>query len=160
LGPFLNPAGVKRLLIGAANLETAEKLSQVASRLNYEHLLMVVSDEGVDEITLSSETTAFEIKGTEIRKFQIFPKEFGLKGELKDILGGDVSQNAGIIKGILKGEKSLYRDTVLLNSAFALLVSGKIKDAKEGVKIAEDSIDSGNAQKVLESLIEETQRYA
>ncbi len=161
LGPFLNPAGVKRILLGVASLEVAQNLAKVASKLEYESLLMVVSEEGVDEITLSAKTTAFEIKGTKVKKFEISPEELGFeKSELNKILGGDASQNAEIIKGILKGEKGPFRETVVLNSAFGLIVSGKAKDIKEGISMAEKSIDSGNAQRVLDNLTQETKKYA
>lgn len=161
LGPFLNPAGVKRKLLGVPNREIAQKLAQVAKNLGYEHLILISSKDGLDEISLSSQTLGFEVKAEKIQKFTISPSKHNFKKvNLKHILGGEAKDNAEIIKSILNGEKGPKRDIVLLNSAYALLAAGKVKNIKAGVKLAKESIDSGKAMKVLENLIKETQKYA
>ena len=75
------------------------------------------------------------------------------RSELKDLRGGDGEENAEITKKILQGEKGKKRDIVLLNAGAAIYVAGMADSIKEGVKMAEESIDSGKAAKVLENLV-------
>lgn len=161
LGPFANPASVERQLIGVPNIEIAEKLAEVGKTLGYKHLLMVASEDGLDEISISSPSTFFEVQDTVVKKFSIDPTDYGFKKVPKEeVAGGDVEQNAYIIQEILRGMKGPKRDIVVLNSAAALYVAGTAADIKEGVRLAEMSIDSGKAELVLENLVKETQKYA
>lgn len=161
LGPFLNPAGTKKQLLGVPNTKLATKLAKVAQKLNYSHLLLVASEGGMDEITTTGKTKAFEIKGDKVKTYTLSPQKFGLKMvQEKDLEGGDPSENAKIIQKILKGEKGPKRDIVILNSAAAFYVAGKVATIKEGIKMAEQLIDSGAALNVLENLIKETRKYA
>lgn len=161
LGPFANPASVKRQIIGVPNLEVAEKLAKVGKKLSYKHLLIVTSEDGMDEVSTYSKTTILEIKNNLIKKSIIDPKNYGFKKiDKKEILGGTTTENAQIIKDILNRLKNPKRDIVVFNSAFALYVAGIITDIKEGMKLAANSIDSGRAKLVLENLIKETQKYA
>ncbi len=159
LGPFVNPANVKRQLIGVPNKKIAEQLAHVAQDLNYEHLLIVSSTDGLDEISTNSKTYLFEIKNKTMKKSVIDPLKYGYKNNDRgEIKGGDIKENAEHIKKILKGEKGPKRDIVILNSAFALYVAGAAKTIKKGILIAEQSIDSGSAQTVLNSLIKHTHK--
>jgi anthranilate phosphoribosyltransferase len=161
LGPFLNPAQVKRQLVGIPSVSLAEKMANVAAKFGYEHLLIVANERGLDEIGLVGKSQLFEIQGKEIIKKQVDPQKLGFKNySLSKIKGGSIEENAQIIKNILSGEKGAKRDIVILNSAYALFVSGKVNDVIEGIEKAEESIDSGAAEKVLHNLIKETQKYA
>lgn len=161
LGPFLNPAKVKRQLIGVPNKEIAKKLASVAAQLGYEHLMIVTSSSGLDEIDINETTEIFEIKGNKINRLTVDPKKLGFKnissGALK---GGSAQENAQIVQAVLSGEKGAKRDIVILNSTYALMVSGKVTSVEEGIELATNAIDSGAAKRVLENLIKETQKYA
>ena len=159
LGPFTNPAGTLRQLTGVPNEEIAKKLTSVSKQLGYKHLLIVTSEDGMDEVSISSKTQAFEIRGEKVKKFTIDPAKLGIKKAAKSaLLGGNKEENAQIITNILKGEKGPKRDIVVLNSACALFVAGAVKNIKDGIKLAEESIDSGKAQKALENLVRESQK--
>lgn len=161
LGPFLNPAGTKRQILGVPNMKIAQKLSKVAAKLNFIHLLLVTSEDGMDEITTTAKTKIFEIKSSQINSYSISPEKYKFKIARKsDLLGQDASANAAILLSILKGEKGPRRDIVLLNSAAALFVSGKVKNIANGVTLAEKSIDSGSALQTLQKLITESNKYA
>lgn len=161
LGPFLNPAETKRQLLGVPNEKIAKKLSEVAAKLKFDHLMLVTSKDGMDEITTTSETIVFEIKGKKLSSYTITPVQFGLKvATKKDLMGNDSSENASIIQNILKGKQGPQRDIVILNSAAAFYIAGKTKNINHGIKLAEKSIDKGFALDVLEKLIKETQKYA
>lgn len=160
LGPFANPAGTKRQLIGVPDAETAKKMSKVVPLFDYERVLLVASEDGLDEISLSAKTKAFDIKGKTVRSFTIDPKKFGFKVSTgKDVLGGTAEENARIIRDILAGTKGPRRDIVVLNTAFALYAAGIVNTPKDGITLAEKSIDSGEAKKALERLVKETNAF-
>lgn len=160
LGPFLNPAGVRRALIGVPNVTIAKTMAKVATRLGYDRLLLVSSADGMDEISTIGKTYLFDIQKQRVTKQTVSPGKFGLKKAGKKALqGGDAAQNAAIIINILSGRKGPAREVVVLNGAFAMVVSGKAKSVKEGIHLAKESIDSGSAKQVLEKLIEESRRY-
>ena len=161
LGPFLNPARVERQIIGVPTVLLAEKLAQVATKLGYKHLFIVSSDNGMDEIALSGKTTLFEIRGKKISRKIIDPQKLGFKQVSNEkIKGGSVSENARIIRDILSGQQNAKRDIVILNSAYALFVAGRVNTIEDGFRVSEASIDSGAAKNVLNNLIKETQKYA
>lgn len=161
LGPFLNPASTKRQLLGVPNEKIAKKLAEVATKLNFTHLMLVASKDGMDEITTTSKTKVFEVKGHKVRSYILSPQQFGIKQATKTaLMGKDATINANIIKNILKGKTGPQRDIIVLNSAAAFYLSGKIQSIKQGIPLAKESIDSGHAMKVLENLIKETNKYA
>lgn len=155
LGPFLNPGKVKRMLLGVANLELAKKFLEIARKLNFEYLIIVTSDDGMDEISVAGKTTAFELKNGTVKKFIIDPQKLGFKKYSKaELVGGDSKLNSEIARNILSGkEQGAKRDAVILNSAYALLISSKVKNAKEGIKLATEAIDSKKTLQLLEQLI-------
>jgi len=161
LGPFANPASVEKQLIGVPNVEIAEKLAEVGKTLAYKHLLVVTSEDGLDELSISSKTILFEVKDHSVKQSTIDPVNYGLqKIPNGEVLGGSAQQNANFIREILQGKKSSKRDIVIFNSAFAIYVAGVASDIKEGIQLAEKSIDSGKAKLVFENLVKETQKYA
>ncbi|MDO8561336.1 MAG: anthranilate phosphoribosyltransferase [bacterium] len=160
LGPFANPAGTRRQLVGVPNADIAKKMAKAATKLGYTRLLIVTSEDGMDEVSLSAKTRAYEVRGKSLRTFIIDPKKYGFKKSAKrDILGGSAEENAAILREILDGKKGARRDIVVLNAGFALVVAGLARNAREGIQRAEESIDSGKALKVLENLIKETQKF-
>ncbi len=161
LGPFLNPAQTKRQLLGVANIEIAKKLAIVATKLKFTHLIIATSFDGMDEISTTSETKIFDIQGSRSRSYKISPQQFGIKmARKKDLVGGDASENAKIIKDILEGKKGPKSDIVVLNSAASCYLAGRVKNITSGIILARESIDSGSALKILQNLILETQKYA
>ena len=153
LGPMLNPAGVKRLLLGIFAKEYMDTIARVLLRLGAEDVMVVHSEEGLDEITVTGKTYIVRAKNGEIKSSGISPEEAGLqKASIDEIKGGDKKENARIILDILKGKAGSPRDTVLINASAALQVAGRAKDFKEGIEIAKESIDSGKAYRKLEEL--------
>ncbi len=160
LGPLTSPASVKRQLIGMQNKEVAQTLAHAATQLGYDHLCIVTSDDGLDEVSICAPTTVYEVKGSFRRQYRIDPKKYGFRSvNNKELMGGNAQENAMIIKKIFEGKKGAKRDIVLLNSAFLLYIAGAVDTLKQGIQKAQDSIDSGKAKKILTSFIEETQSY-
>ena len=160
-------------LIGVPDVETAKKMSKVVPLFDYERVILVASEDGLDEISLSAKTKAFDIRGTSVKAFTIDPKKLGFKASTrKDILGGTAEENARIIRDILAGGRASKdgarhdfaksgpkRDIVVLNTAFALYAAGIAQTPKDGIALAEKSIDTGAARSALERLIKETNAF-
>ena len=113
----------------------------------------------MDEISASDKTAVCELKDGETRTYELSPEDFGMEISSKeDLVGGDAEENAKITLAILNGEKGPRRNAVLLNSAAGLYVAGKVDSIDEGVKLAEEIIDSGKALNQLLNFIEVTNR--
>jgi anthranilate phosphoribosyltransferase len=161
LGPFLNPSKVTRQLIGVPNIGVAKKMIRVAKHLQYKHLLLVTSTDGMDEISLFAKSYVFSLKNKRLKQFVIDPKQYDFKkATKKDIEEGTLSENAKYIQDIFNGVKNAKRDIVVLNSAAVLYVADKVSHIESGIQLAQQAIDSGAAKKVLHNLIKETQKYA
>ena len=161
LGPLINPAQVKRQIIGVPNTSMAERLAQVGKNLGYEHLLIVTSEDGMDEVSISASTHMYDIKGNSVQEYRLDPQEYGFeKAPLSELVGGTARENAHIIHTILNNTPGPKRDIVVLNSACALYVGGKVKSIQEGIDLSNELLNSRKAKKVLETLIKESQKYA
>jgi anthranilate phosphoribosyltransferase len=159
LGPITNPAGVKRQLIGVFNLETAQLLADVLRQLEADHVLLVHSEDGLDEISLKSKTNVIELKNRKINEYQIDATDFGLHPASNGITGGDATENAEIADQILKGKKGPARDIIVMNAAAGIYVSGKTTNFKEAACLAMDSLDSGAAYGRLEAMREFSRKF-
>ena len=160
MGPMCNPAGVTRQLIGVFDHDVARTMAGILARLGADHVITVHAEDGLDEITLGARTTLFEVKAgdSEPTERVVEPSDFGFtRAGLKELAGGSAEENAVILKGILDGESGARRDIVVLNAAFALLVSGKSDSIDTCLELATRSIDSGAASRRLEHLVETTQ---
>ncbi|MBU0757521.1 MAG: anthranilate phosphoribosyltransferase [Nanoarchaeota archaeon] len=156
LGPLCNPADVKRQVIGTYDTKLTETIAIVLKNAGSEHVLAVHGN-GLDELTLTGNTTITELKNNLIESYEISPDMFGLsKCSLDELKGGTAKENAEIIKDALNGKIGPKRDIVLLNAGAAIYVSGKVNSIKQGIFLAKDSIDSGKALLKLNQLIEES----
>jgi len=152
LGPMTNPAGANAQVMGVYTPDLVEPLANVLNNLGTKHSF-VVHGSGLDELALTGETRVSEITEGRVKNYVISPGDYGLKQcSLEDLRGGDAGANLDILTGILKGDKGPKRDAVLLNAAAAITAGGAAKDIKEGIRIAEDSVDSGKAMKKMEAL--------
>ena len=159
LGPLTNPAGAQYQVLGVYRSELTEVLANVLKNLGSTRAFVVSGNDGLDEITLTSETKVSELKDGKVNTYSIKPEEFGItRCKLFELQGGDPDDNARIIREILKGDKGAKRDVVVLNAAAAIAASGKAKDIAESIKLAEEAIDSGKALEKLERLVEITNK--
>ena len=153
LGPMTSPAGVRRQLLGVFDGALLPVMAQVLRNLGSERVWVVHGEGGLDEVSIAGVTRVSEIDGAADRSFEITPEDAGLeRHELAAIRGGDARRNAEIIEGVLRGDRSGYRDAVVLNAGAALQVQGLAGDLRDGAQRAAAAIDSGKARSVLESL--------
>ncbi len=159
LGPLTNPGNPKRQLLGVYDEYLVAPLAQVLISLGVERGMVVYGQDKLDEISLSAPTTICEFKNGWCRSYVVKPEDFGLRRCAKEELtGGLPAENAEITRAILRGEKGPRRDAVLLNAGAALYIADKAESFEDGVALAAERIDSGAAMRVLETLIEISNR--
>ena len=153
LGPLTNPAGASRQLLGAPSERSAELMAGALARLGTEHAFVVHGSDGLDEVTTTGETLAFEIRGSEVRRLALTPEQFGVaRAKIENLRAGDRAEVLRIARAVLAGEKGAARDIVLVNASVALMAAGRAGDFREGVAVAAESIDGGKAVAKLDAL--------
>jgi anthranilate phosphoribosyltransferase len=159
LGPLTNPAGASAQVSGVYDASFTELMAKALGELGVRRAFVVHGADGLDEISLSGETSVAELRDGVVRSYTVAPEDFGLpRAPLEAIRGGDAKHNAKIIHHVFgrpghAHEHGSHRDIVLANSAAALVAAGRAKDFLEGVRCAAESIDSGAARARLEALI-------
>ena len=161
LGPLSSPAEAPLQLLGVYDESLVEPLAKVLANLGVKRAMVVYGNDRLDEISLSAKTTVCEIENGEFKNYLLDPEELGFElCQPEDVTGGDAQKNAEIARDILKGEKGQKRNIVLLNTAACLYISGKASDMAEGIRIAEELIDSGKAYSKMEEFIKATNEVA
>ncbi len=155
LGPLTNPAGANAQLAGAPSAEAAELMAHALAALGLRHGFVVHGSDGLDEITTTGSTLAFEVREGRVERRELMPGDFGLQlCRPQDLAGGDKARNLEIAHAVLAGERGPCRDIVLANSAAALVAAGQVETLLEGVAVAVVSLDSGAARRKAEALAE------
>lgn len=156
LGPLTNPADVKKSLLGVFDKSFVPKMAEALKINGSKSALVVSSQEGMDEISLSSVTYAAKLENGTIREFEIDPEEYGIKkAPIEAIVGGDATENAKILYDIFDSSATdPQRDIVLLNAAAALMVDGIASDMQQGLEIAKETIAKGKGKAKLKQIVE------
>jgi anthranilate phosphoribosyltransferase len=161
LGPLTNPAGARRQLIGVSDPSYLDTMAGALALLGTEHALLVSSEDGLDELSGSAATTVVEVRGQELRRYSVTPEEVGLaRSPLTEIPGGDPEQNAATARAILAGKSGPARDLAVLNAGAAIYVGAGGDSLEQGVRKAEQAIDSGAALAALDRFVARTQELA
>jgi len=166
LGPLTNPAGASAQIVGVYHASLTELVAQALGELGVQRALVVHGADGLDEISISGETSIAELRDGAVRSYTVAPEDFGLRrAPLEEIRGGDAAHNAEIIHKVLgnasrRHEHGPHRDIALANAAGALVVAGRAADFLDGVRLAAESIDSGAARSKLEALVTFSQSAA
>lgn len=153
LGPLSNPARAEVQVTGTWSETAAEKIAGALARLGLERGYVVHGSDGLGELTVTGPSLVFDVRAGAVTRMTLAPEDFGLpRHPFEALLGGDAERNRAIAEAVLGAERGAPRDIVLMNSALALVASGKAADWKEGVSVAAHSIDSGAANRKLEAL--------
>jgi anthranilate phosphoribosyltransferase len=154
LGPLSNPGRVKRQVIGAAEAGLADRMAEVLMAEGSIHSWVVTGHGHLDEIATSGPTRVVELRDGNISRWELDPTDLGFRlADPTDLVGGGPDENAAILRMILAGEdRGARRDIVVLNAAAGLVVAGAAGDLAAGVEAAGESIDSGSAERVLQSI--------
>lgn len=162
LGPLSNPAGATMQLLGVYDKKLAKPMAQVLANLGVTRGVAVCGEDGLDEITLTGETQVHEIRFGEITSYTITPEQFGLERcPLDELIGGSPEENAQITMDILSGkETGAKRDVVLMNAGMSLYLGIDGITLADGIKMAQEMIDSGKAMEKYKEFCAATQKAA
>lgn len=154
LGPLANPASANLQVMGVYDESLVEPLAKVLSNLGVKRALVVYGQDRLDEISASAETSLCEVKDGTFKSYTISPEQFGLtRCKKEELTGGTPDENAAITKAVLAGGQGARRTAVVLNAGAGLYVAGKADSIEAGVRLAEELIDSGKAEKKLEEFV-------
>lgn len=160
LGPLSNPANAPRQVIGVWHHSLVKPMAEALALLGTENAWVVHGSDGLDELTLAGETHVAEVSKNEVNTFTIEPESFGIKrGSIAHLQVKTPDESAKIVYDILASKRrDEARSLVVLNAAAALFVGGIAKDTMHAARLAEQSIDSGQAQNKLDRLIQATNK--
>ena len=154
LGPLANPARAPNQVIGVFAHEWVEPLAQVLARLGAEHVLVVHSADGLDELSVGDETNVAELHRGEIRKYTVTPEQVGLpRSPLSALVVDSPEQSHQTMLAVLSNQEGPARDVVLLNAGAAIYTAGLANSLGDGVERAREALASGAAMRTLEALI-------
>lgn len=164
LGPMANPAGLKRQLIGVYDRVLCRPVAEVLQRLGSEHVLVVHSEDGLDEISLAADTHVAELKNGAVSEYKLQPELLGFKREsMQDLVVEDVASSLQLITSALAGEKDPRSQRaahlIALNAGAALYVAGVADSIFDGVSIANEVLASGAGHKKMQQLADMTQAF-
>ncbi len=160
LGVLANPARAPRQLLGVWHPSLLEPMAQALVLLGTEKTWVVHGSDGLDEVTLADETFVVEVAGKDVREFRIAPEDFKIpRASINHLKAETAEESAVIIHDVLSSKRrDEARSLVVLNAATALLIGGLAKDPVQAARLAEQAIDSGQAQNKLDRLIQTTNR--
>ena len=155
LGPLTNPANAPNLLVGVYDKTLVAPIASVLKVLGNNHVMVVHSDDGMDEISIAAPTHVAELKDGTVSEYQISPEQFGLAtGNNEDIIVNSVEESLKIMQSVLNNTPGAARDIVVLNAAAAIYVAGLADSLEKGVALATESIANGGAKTKLDELVD------
>ncbi len=162
LGPLTNPAGAARQLIGVSDAAGMVTVASALADLGGRTALVVSSEDGLDEISVSGATLAVELKDGGTHRMTLTPEQFGVDRAAPDALGpGTPDENASVTRSVLEGGgRPAERGVALLNAGAAVYVAGRADSIEAGVAMARDAVDSGAAAATLARFVERTRALA
>lgn len=159
IGPLANPLRVKRQVLGVYSRDLLFPVAKALSILGTERALVVHSSDGLDEISVSAPTRCLLVLDGQIEETEILPQDYQFScSKLEAIRSFSLEENVRIFFRVLRGEEGPERDIVLLNSGAAFFASSKARDIKEGIEMAQDSIDSGKAFSLFSQFLSFTKK--
>lgn len=160
LGPMTNPAGVKRQLIGVYDQALCRPIAEVLGRLGAEHVMVVHSADGLDEISIAAETYVAEYKLGVLSEYSLLPEDFfGRRQTLDGLCVDNAEQSLKLIFSALDGNISKAADLISINAGAALYVAGCVQTINEGVSLAQKAISSGDASRKINQLVALTNSF-
>jgi anthranilate phosphoribosyltransferase len=154
LGPLTNPAGATAHLLGVSDRSYQEIIADALLQLGCARAMVVSADDGIDELSLASQTRVIEVADGGTEEWFVDAAELGLDpAPLEAIHGGEPDENAAVVRSVLGGEPGPARDVSMLNAGAAIYVAGGATDLAEGIRRASEAIDSGAARDVLKRLV-------
>ena len=160
LGPLTNPAAAPNQVIGVFSRKWLNPLAETLKQLGSNHVLVVHSEDGMDEISISTKTFITELKNGEIKNYEISPDNFGIKKHnIAELSVYNINESLTMMKSVLDNNDNAAKAIVSINAGAAIYAAGISDSIKEGIDKALDVIESGAAKKKLEMLIQHSQSF-
>lgn len=154
LGPLTNPAGAPNQLLGVFADELVEPLAKVLNKLGSNHVMVVHSEDGMDEISIGAATNVSELKDGKVTSYSITPEQFGFnKTNISELAVSGAEESLAVINKVLNNEAGPAKDIVKFNSGAAIYVAGLADSLEAGIEKAEEVIASGAAKAKLDELV-------
>jgi anthranilate phosphoribosyltransferase len=164
LGPLTNPAGARRQLIGVSDVRFLETIAGALARLGVDRALVVASEDGLDEISVSAATRVVEVNGEQLSSYTLTPGEVGIDlapaEAIAQLEGGTPQQNAAVTNAILAGEQGAHADLALINAGAAIYAAGVADTLAAGVQAARAAVADGGAARALERYVQASHEHA
>lgn len=155
IGPLVNPVDLDTQFLGVYDKSLLPMLAETLKKLGRRRAMVINGAGGLDEATLAGENHIVFLHEGNVTTYTLRPEDVGLPYyAIEEIRGGDAKRNAEILLQVLNGKIGPHYYTVLLNAGLALFTSGKAESIRDGIRLAEESIQSGEALKRLEKLVE------
>ncbi|MBT3428728.1 MAG: anthranilate phosphoribosyltransferase, partial [Gammaproteobacteria bacterium] len=157
LGPLTNPAGAKRQVMGVFSPRWLRPLAEVLCELGSEHVLLVHSDDGLDEISIAASTQIVEMRNGQYQTYQVKPEDFGMRSSsLEPLRVENSTQSLALVNAALNQQDEAATNIVCLNAGAAIFVAGLSADLHSGVMMAQDVIASGQAAERMQVFVDFT----
>ena len=154
LGPLTNPAKAPNQIMGVFDKNLVEPIANVLKGLNSRHVMVVHSEDGLDEFSIANKTYVAELKDNKISTYTVHPHDFGLEeGSLDSIQAENAEQSLALIHEAFSGKQGVARDIIALNAGAAIYVSGLVNSLEEGITKANQTLSDGSAQDKLDAYI-------
>ena len=154
LGPLTNPAKAPNQIMGVFDKNLVEPIANVLKGLNSRHVMVVHSEDGLDEFSIANKTYVAELKDNKISTYTVHPHDFGLEeGSLDSIQAENAEQSLALIHEAFSGKQGEARDIIALNAGAAIYVSGLVNSLEEGITKANQILSDGSAQDKLDAYI-------
>ena len=161
LGPLTNPAGAKRQLLGVFDQKWLTTVAAVLENLGSEHVMVVHSEDGLDEISIAAPTNVSELKNGSVTNYKITPEQFGFeRGSLESLKVKNSEESLSLVYSALSGKNDRASDIVAFNAGAAIYISGTAGSLGDGVEMARDAIGSGLALEKMKDFIDFTNQVA
>jgi anthranilate phosphoribosyltransferase len=159
LGPLTNPAAAPNQVIGVFADDLLHTFAEVLRELGSEQVLVVRSEDGLDEFSIAAPSKVVQLKGGEISEYSVDPSAYDVAGNLDDVVVETAEQSLALINAAFAGEQTAAANMIALNAGAALMVLGIADDLAGGIRIAREVMSNGNAAAVLKGLAEVSQQY-
>ncbi len=160
LGPLTNPAAAKRQLLGVSGYDLLETLANVLKNLGSEQVMVVHSEDGMDEISISAPTNIAELKAGEIKTYKIEPEQFGIdRAHINTLVVKNVADSLKVMHEVLDNQVGPAQNIVLLNAGAAIYTAGIEDTLMAGIESAKRVIENGSAKSKFNELIKLTQSF-
>lgn len=161
LGPLTNPAGAPHQVLGVYDARWVRPMAEVLHKLGSQHVLIVHADDGMDEISIGASTHIAELRDDQITEYTINPEDFDVqRADISALAVNDAKQSLQIIHDVFAGQPGPARDIVVLNAGAAIYAADLTSSLSAGIDKAREVIDSGDAQRKLDALIQFSQSKA